>query len=297
MFRDITYRAPAYIQLAAKRKCNLEGIFIVGVPNEDLQQFKSSMKYHALVIHVPEEKGRAVVAIDSRCHSNTADFKKTTEGVNRHLDDEEEDKPDDWYDQFEITSKQDVGKQSRKTYQLELGSSTTKGANFNFKVSGAGFFNSVAPSLGAGGSYSKTTSQTQTISDGTSQSISQGYEIVDKLMVPPKTKVKARITTWAVTYESKTVTEVTIDAKAFVKVRYRTRLSRNLVGGIFMKRVKISAKELFRNEMDYKCEDDVVSFKREGVISHLGEEVEILKERGECSYQEEIKRHVKPLSV
>ena len=237
------------------------------------------------------------MAIDSRCHANTAEMKDVGGRNGRFGEEEESEKPGDWYDQFEITSTQDKGEQSRKTYQLELGSSTTKGANFNFKISGAGFFNSVAPSAGGGGTYSKTTSEKETITDETSQSISQGYQIVDKLMIPPKTKVNARITTWAVTYESKTLTEITIDAKAYLTVRYRTRLSRNLLGGIWMKRVKISAKELFRNEMDYKCEDDVVSFKRRGVISHLGEEVEILKARNSCTYEEEIERHVTPMTT
>ena len=34
---------------------------------------------------------------------------------------------------------------------------------------------------------------------------------MDTLKVPPKTKVEAMITTWAVTYESTTNTEITVD--------------------------------------------------------------------------------------
>ena len=66
---------------------------------------------------------------------------------------------------------------------------------------------------------------------------------MDTLNVPPKTKVKARVTTWAVTYESKTLTEITMDAKAYLPIRYRTIFSQNVFGGIFINTVKISAKE------------------------------------------------------
>ena len=53
-FRSITYRSPAYIQLAAKRKVNLGDIFIVGVTDEELEKFRKSMKYHALDITKPQ---------------------------------------------------------------------------------------------------------------------------------------------------------------------------------------------------------------------------------------------------
>lgn len=118
---------------------------------------------------------------------------------------------------------------------------------------------------------------------------------MDTLKVPPKTKVKARVTTWAVTYESKTLTEITVDAKAYLSIRYRTVFSQNVFGGILVNTVKISAKELFRNELDYKCEDDVVTFKRRGAVSHLGEEVEIIKQRDSCTLEEELNRQTVPV--
>ena len=289
--KNVHYRAPAYLQLAVMRKFNDGGIFVLGSTNEELEEFKSSMKYHALKVTIPKEKGRAVVAIDTRCHSNTADLKETS---SRH-DGAGGIKPEDWFDHFEITSKKDKEKGHTKIFEVQLGTTTTKGANFDFKVSGAGFFNAVAPSAGIGGSYSKTDSKTKTFRDETSESLTKGYQINDVLKVPPKTKVKARVTTWAVTYESETLTEITIDAKAFVNVYYRTWFSRRFTGGVQIKSVKITAKELFRHELDYKCEDDLVTFKRKGVISHIGEEVDILKERAPCSLEEEINRTVTPI--
>lgn len=95
----------------------------------------------------------------------------------------------------------------------------------------------------------------------------------------------------------RTVTEFTVDAKAELNVRYRTSLSCRLFGGRFTKKVCITAKELFCNEWDYKCEDDQVTFKRRGTISHLGEEVEIIKERDACNLEDELNLQAVPMKT
>ena len=288
-----SYRAPAFIQLAAKKKCNRDDIFVVGVAVDKLIAFWKNVNYHALSFTRPVEKGRAVVDIDSRCHKNTAEL-----AVERSKDRNEngsESKPDDWFDQFQITSSKGESTTKTKSYQLQLSSSTTKGANFNIRIAGAGFFNVVAPSAGIAGSYSTTSDTTQTTESTQAEALSQGYNIVDTLKIPPKTKVKATITTWAVTYVSDTVTEFTVDAKAELNVRYRTNFSRTRFGGMFIKTVRITAKDLFRNEWDYKCEDELVTFKRRGTISHLGEEVEIIKERDACTLEDELNLQAVPM--
>ena len=281
------YRAPAYLQLAAKRKCNRSDIFILGVLKQELQQFWQSVSFHALSFTRPVEEGRAVVDIDCRCHKNTADV-----GIEK---DDSDEKPEDWFDEFSITSSKDVGTTNSKSYQLQLNSSTTKGANFNFKIAGAGFFNVAAPSVGLTGSYSTTTGTSLTTGSARVDRLSQGYQIVDTLKIPPKTKVKATITTWAVTYTTETVTEFTVDANAELSVHYRTYNSRKRYGGIFVKKVCITAKELFCNELDYKCIDGTVTFKRKGTISYLGEEVEIIKERDPCTLEEELNLQARPI--
>ena len=289
LFGNKTYRAPAYIQLAAMKKCNDNGIFVLGVTEEDLHKFWSKASYHAVSFTRPVEKGRAVVDIDSRCHANTAEIANRREKEDDISEDPDK-KPKDWYDQFEIKSKKDSNKTKTKNYRLELSSSTTKAANFNLEFSSAGFFNvaaPVAPKGGIGGSYSRTNTTTRSAEENKSESLSQGYEITDTLVVPPKTKVKALITTWAVTYESVTVTEISVDAKAELPIRYRSKLSQRL-GGVLVSKVTVTAKELFRGEWDYKCENEVVTFKRESKLSHLGEEVEIIKQKNDCSLEEEL---------
>ena len=294
LFTDYrSYRAPAYLKLAAKRKSDRNDIFILGVKYNELQAFWAGVSYHAVKFTRPVEKGRAVVDIDSRCHANTADFAADVRLGD--LDGEDKPKPDDWFDDFEITSKKDEGRTRSKSYQLQLSKSTTTGGSFNLQLAGAGFFNTVGPSGGVSGSYSTTNGTTWTTGGQTSESLSQGYEIVDTLKIPPKTKVKATITTYAVTYESKTLTEMRVYANSFLTIRYRKQFSRKILGGIIVHTLDVTAKELFCNELDYKCEDDVVTFKRWGAISHLGEEVEILKERDPCTKEEEINRESVPI--
>ena len=119
-----SYRAPAHIQLAAKKKCNRDDIFVLGVDKTELAVFwLYNVSYHALSFTRPVEKGRAVVDIDSRCHKNTAEL-----AAERSKDSSEngsESKPDDWFDQFEITSSKGVSTTKSKSYQLQLSSSTT----------------------------------------------------------------------------------------------------------------------------------------------------------------------------
>ena len=284
------YRAPAYIQLAAKKKLNRPDIFVLGVTKDELKMFWDSVTYHALEITIPKEKGRAVVDIDSRCHANDAKKLVLVDENASTLNGEEQGKvPDDYYDEFKITSRKGDSKEHEKSFRLEFSSSTTKGANFNLQLVGGGFFNTatpISPSGGITGSYSKTEGTTSTKQERVKESLTQGYEIVDTLKVPPKTKVEATIRTWAVTYESDTETEVTVDAKAILTIRYRTIISRRL-GGVLVSKVVVSARELFCNEWAYKCENELVTFKRKGKISHLGEQVEIIKKKEQFELQEQ----------
>ena len=290
LFSNVTYRAPAYIRLAAMKKCNDNSIFVLGVTDKELSDFWNKASYHAISFTHPVEKGRAVVSIDSRCHANTAKVANRVAEDDAEYHEDPDKMPKDWYDQFEIKSSKDSSETNSKSYCLALSSSTTKAANFNLEISGAGFFNTaapIAPKGGIGGSYSKTETSTSSTEQSKSESLAQGYEVIDTLMVPPKTKVKALITTWAVTYESTMVTEISVDAKAKLPIRYRTKLSRKL-GGVIVSKVMVTAKELFRGEWDYKCENEVVTFKRESKLSHLGEEVEIIKQKDGCSLEEEL---------
>ena len=273
------YRCPDYIVHTAKRKYG-QSIHVIGSKRADINKFIGQIVQQTRRATVPEEVGRTVVDIDSKCHLNKSEQEAVC--------DQESEKPEDWYDEFEITSKKGTSESRSKSYQLQLTNSkqTQYGANLNFKVGGSGFFNmaaGVAPEIGGGGGFSKTKTKTeQTTESSTNQeSLSQGYQVVDRLKVPPRTKVAAKITTWAVTYESKTRIKLAIDAEAFIPVRYRTRFAQ-LLGGICASNGRVTAEDLFVNEEEYKSENGIVTFERDGSISYLGEEVEITKTKTDC---------------
>lgn len=268
------YRAPDYIINAMKKKYG-QDIFVIGVSNQQLSAFLNGMSYHTIETTRPVEVGRSVVDIDCKSHTNTA----------KENDGDPDKKPEDWYDEFEITSKKDSSQKKSKSYRLTFESSTTKsiGGNLGIKVGGSGFFNmAAAPSAegtaGVSGSYSKTTTQSTSKENHEEEELSHGYEVVDSLKVPPKTKVVAMITTWAVTYESTTITEVTVDTTHVLPVRYRTMFSRRL-GGMFMSTGMLTAQDLFGEEEEFKCEEYLVTFRQRGKISYLGEEVEVVKQK------------------
>ena len=269
------YKKPQYIENAAKRKYGRD-IFVVGATQDNITQFFNKIKQNALSATLPEEVGRAVVDIDCKSHVNQADGRDA--GRNE--------KPDDWFDEFEITSKKGTSESRSKSYQLQLTNSkeTSVNAKLNFKVGGSGFFNMagapISPEAGAGGGFSRTTTETKqtTESDKKEEALSQEYQVVDRLKVPPRTKVRAKINTWAVTYESKTRTKLTIDAQAFIPIRFRTRFSQ-MLGGICTSVGRLTAEDIFVNEDKFKSEDGFVTFERDGKISYLGEEVEITKEK------------------
>ena len=268
------YKAPGYIKEATKKKYG-EDIFVIGVSSQELTAFLNGMSYHMIEATRPVEVGRSVVDIDCKSHTNTAEEKEGRGGSGYS-----DKKPEDWYDKFEITSKKDKGQKKSKSYQLNLESSKTKsvGGNLGLNIGGAGFFNMATATAGVSGSYSKTTTQSDTKQQAQEESLSQGYQVVDTLNVPPKTKVVAMITTWAVTYESATTTEITVDTTHVLPVRYRTMFSRRL-GGMFTSTGVLTAQDLYEEEEDFKCDDYMVTFKRQGKISYLGEEVEVVKQK------------------
>ena len=269
------YKKLPWVEKLAKGKYG-QDIFVLGTNETALNNLWKSVSYHAVRSSRPQKKDKVVVDINCKCHVNKAEGKE-----------EESGKPNDWFDDFEITSKKGTNESTRKSYQLQLTNSDTKqvSGNLNLKVGSSGFFNTVgapvSPEVGGGigGSYSKTTTEQQTTEDAKEQSLSQEYQIVDRFKVPPKTKVRAEITTWAVTYETETVTEQSIEATVFIPVYYRTRFSR-MTGGLFISTGVLKAEEIFNKEDDYKCEDGLITFKRDGTVSYLSEEVEIVKTKG-----------------
>ena len=247
-------------------------VIVLGSTQDEINNFMRKIEHQALSASLPQEVGRVVVYIDCKSHANHTDGQ-----------DNGRDKPDDWYDEFEITSKRGVSETRSISYQLQLISSkeTQVGANLSFDVSGTGFFNLAGGSGGLSASHTKTETKQTTKSDTKEGGLSHEYQLVDRLKVLPWSKVKAKIITWAVTYEAKTRTKLSIEADAYVPARYRTKLSQKL-GGLCTKSGQITAEDLFVNEEKFESKNGIVMFEHDGKISYVGGEVEIIKEKTDC---------------
>ena len=105
----------------------------------------------------------------------------------------------------------------------------------------------------------KTETKQTTESETKEGTPSQQFQVVDRLNVPPRTKMRAKIITLAVTYEAKTHSKLSIEADAFVPVRYHTRPSQKF-GGFCTKVGQVNAEDLFANEEKFESKNRVFSY-------------------------------------
>lgn len=259
------YKRPLYLVRAAKAKYGRD-IFVLGALQSELSTFwDHAVSYRAIEIsEEPVPKGRTIIDIDTKSHLNYREEDEDVDAADRN-------------DQFEITSKKGSSHSNTKTYQLKFDETYTYqvGGSLDLKPQ---FFNVAGGGIGISGSRTKQTSQGKTSGSEQNETLSQEYQLVEKLVVPPKTKVKATIKSYAVTYEGKSRTEVSAPKWAHIPVRYRTMLSRQL-GGIFISTGYITARELFRGRPHFREEEEMIYFEEETKVSYLGEDVEIVKEK------------------
>lgn len=280
---DLTeYRCSRVVERLVKRRHG-QDIHVIGSTLGELRKFWNHVGYKAdKDITEPEEVSRTIVDIDYKSHGNFAD--------NDHADVEgdaelnENSKPKDWYDDFQITSKKARDDQKSKSYNVQTTRSTgfQIGGNAGLEATSA-FFNlaggGVKPSLGLNASFQEHDSTVESEGGSRDTKLSQAYEIVDTLKVPPKKRIEAKIITWAVTYQADTTLRFAVDADIVLPVRYRNHLSR-VLGGFFVSTAYIPTREIFEEENDFMLTDrNVVTFTREGNVSYIGERVEIKKNK------------------
>ena len=285
-FSYALHKKPKYVVDAVMKKYGRNGkIFILGASQDHITKFWKHVGYavhpDSPGISPPVEKGRTVVNIESKCHINDAE--KDMENDAEH--EGKTRKPSDWYDAFQITSKKSKGESKSKAYSLQVGKTTEKqfGAGASLKISTPGFFNvaagGIAPELGVNANYSRIKTKSEMIEEKKEEKekLTQAYEVVDTLKVPPQTKTKVTITTWAVTHESDVKVRVTVDSKAGLPIKYRTRLSQ-VLGGLSTSAGYLMARDIFENEEDFNDDGVNITFSSMSTISYVGEDVEIIKE-------------------
>lgn len=267
------YVKPKYILNAVKAKCG-PVVFVIGPTAEDLDAFEEKMRFRNLYTSPEvEEVGRALVDVNYKSHENT-DTRRYAAQERMEGEAEVDPKPQDWYDEFKIESSKSGN--TKKSFKISHGSSSTN--SFGFGASGnlsSGYFN-LGASIGANANFSRSKTKTEHEERAEEENLSQGFVLTDVLKVPPRTRVRAEIKTHAVTFRLRTTTEYSIEADAVLAVLYRARWQR-MLGGTSSSTCVLWAAEMFCNETNFRIEDGIVKFQRDGAITYIGEEVEIKK--------------------
>ena len=252
------YRRTDIIEMLAKERYG-PNIFVLGSTLNQIRDFWKHIGYEVVgTVEEPRVVAKTKVDVGSKCHQN---FSQPGQDV-----------PDD---EIEIKSKRDPPKPKSVTLQVpkmhgfHIGGSTGLSAD-------PGFFN-LAEGAGIGAEEGFNSSQGFHQVDNM-ESLSQGYKTMEVLKVPPGRKVKAEITTWAVTYEAKTVTKFTVDAHATLPVQYRSLISR-LLGGCYISTGYLTAMDIFADEDSFQFDPmhNAVTFTRVSRVSYIGEEVDVKK--------------------
>ena len=265
------FKKPKYLVDAMKARFG-RNISVIGVLATELGQFESKMRYkNAGIEEQPQMKGRTIVDVTYKTHINADP---------RVVELTEDQKPRDWYDVFQVKSTTSASTSSKNVYRLEQENS--RGNSFQLSGNGklsAGYFNLAGGSIGAGANFSrfKTATNKEANEDTLQQDLSESYELTETLVVPPKTKARAKITTWAVTFVVPTTTEFEVDAGEYIYVTFQSRLQRCLPCCSYTTE-KLFAEDLFRSEDGYENDTDQIKFRRKGLVSYIAKEVEITKE-------------------
>jgi len=252
------YRKTEIIERLTKERYG-PGIYVIGCKLQEIRAFWTFIGYEVVnSIEEPQIVGKAKVDVGYKTYQNysPADNEAVVSKMNSN-------------NNQRVPKPKSVTLQVPKTQAFPIGGSTGLSAD-------PGFFN-LAEGAGIGAKEGFTSSHGFHQVDN-EESLSQSYMYKEVVNVPPGVNVKAKVTTWAVTYEANTITKFTVDAHAMLPVRYRSRISR-LIGGCFMSTGYLTAIDLFEDEDNFQFDsmENIGTFTRKGRVSYLGEEVDVQK--------------------
>ena len=258
LLREIEYEKPRYLVNAIRRRFG--NIEILGALKEDLEKFWEKVQVRApngFNNEEPQEVTRVIVDITAKEHINT--------GENE--------------DEVEIYTNQEESLKESKSYSITFTKGWEFGGSFNI---GASFFNALgagSPSIGlglAGKRYKKTE---ETTAFGQERALSQQYSLTGRIKVPPKTKLKVKITTYAVTYKTSVKVEFSAPSTARINFSYKPAWSVYCCAGNPCRLYgHITAEDLFENQFEYNLSGGIVTFSEETNLSYIGEVLQMNKE-------------------
>ena len=270
------YRKPNYICEAARRKYGRR-IQILGITKEEENRLWKEISVRAVSTGKLRQKNATVVDVKTMSLVNKTSSENNWESM-------EKEGAACAYNEVEIGSQSRNNQASQKTLQIQLGnwSNGEIGDLVDMKLSEASYYNSsAAPITFETGVLDKSKECKEDDDLEKKCALDKDYHVMEKLKVPPKTKLTAKILMKAVTYEVKMVTELRIDANTTLPLRFKGRFEKQL-GSFCTATIRpLSAKDLFCNEAGFKVIDDMITFTREGTVTYVSEEVEIITDMEE----------------
>jgi len=164
-----------------------------------------------------------------------------------------------------------VEKKTQQSSGSHYNFSTTKGKNWGFggnigaQVMGLSV---VGGSASISGNYGRSTSKTTENGTTEGSAFEVSYVQEEKMLVPPMSKIIAKITTFSMKYEQGFVIKFSIPASVRVPVLYKTRCQQNFFGSTSR---MITAAQLCSTLPDFLEADGQVSFTQQGTLSWVGQ--------------------------
>ena len=268
------YRKPNYICEAARCKYGRR-IQILGITKEEENRLWKEISVRAVSTGKLQQKSTTIVDVKTMSLVNKSSTENNCESM-------EKESAVSAYNEVEIGSQSRNNQASQKTLQIQLGtwSNGEIGDLVDMKLSEANYYNSTAaPITFKTGVLDKSKEHKDDLEE--KSVLDKDYHVMEKLKIPPKTKLTAKILTKAVTYEVKMVTELRINANTTLPLRFKGRFEKQFGSFCTATIRSLSAKDLFCNEAGFKMVDDVITFTREGTVTYVSEEVEIITDTEE----------------
>ena len=167
-------------------------------------QLVENLGFEVAVIHSdpePTEKTRIIADINMKEYINYSD-----KGVDETL--------------VRVAKKKTQSLGSRYQFSATKGVNWGVGGNIGAQVMGLAM---AGVSAGIGGNYSKEKSTTTEAEQNEAKSVEFCYEQEEKIMVPPMTKIFARITSYAMKYEQGYTIKISLPKSLSINVLYKNR--------------------------------------------------------------------------
>ena len=255
------YVTPGYLRAAIRRKYG-RSIFVIGAVESALAEFWDTVETKGINFNKNEcpeavEVSRIIVDITAKEHCN--------DGCEK--------------DKMQVETSQTETRKEKKSYSLSFGKQFSREFGGGLDI-GASFFNTASASIGIQGKRTSGKSKSQEVSKEEERELAQTYGVTSKIAVPAKTKVKVRITTYAVTYKLKVKAMVSAPATSYIPFYYKRCLGNFCCAGAgptFRKFGYITARELFERQDNFRDLGYCVQFTTESEVSYIGETAEMTK--------------------